>query len=55
MLKWKKTYDAGKKYNKAWEKSYPLLKCAGDNQSGYLKSFLLVQNFKIAFNNKCFI
>ena len=31
----KKTYDTGRKYNKAWEKSYPWLKCAGDSQSGY--------------------
>ena len=35
MPKRKKTYDAERKYNKAWEKSYPWLKCAGDNQSEY--------------------
>ena len=35
MPKWKMTYDAGRKYNKVREISYPWLKCAGDNRSEY--------------------
>ena len=30
MPRWKNTYESGRKYNKAWEKSYLWLKCADD-------------------------
>lgn len=35
MPKWKNSYDTGRKYNKAWEKSYPWLKSADDGRRAY--------------------